>query len=92
MASVSTEWSNLVEVTQHMVSDSLGIVSSKDYLEVLQKARQGHAVRMVPMMRTLGIEIWLRNLSNYRILASADKDMRNSAKGLAPTFVSAEKN
>jgi asparagine synthase (glutamine-hydrolysing) len=60
MAAVSTEWASIVEVSQEMVAGSLGIVDSGRFLIGLQKARRGQEVPMIGLMRTLGIENWLR--------------------------------
>jgi asparagine synthase (glutamine-hydrolysing) len=70
MAAISTEWARLAETSQHMVSSSLGIVGLKDFSEALQKARRGHNIPMVVLMRTLGIELWLRNLRDFNLLST----------------------
>jgi asparagine synthase (glutamine-hydrolysing) len=70
MVAISAEWTNLLELTQHMTSDSLGIIESKAFLHALQKARQGRELPMVPALRTFIIERWLTNLSNCKYLDS----------------------
>ena len=92
MAAISTELSRLAELTQQMASSSLGIVDTNKFLEALYKARDGQEVPAVAVIRTLGIESWLKNLSNRRILVGDDEAPRESVKGLAPTFISAEKS
>jgi hypothetical protein len=42
-----------------MVGTSLGIVDSQAFREALQKARRGHEVSIVAVMRTVGLEHWL---------------------------------
>jgi len=59
---ISTEWTDLVEMSQHMVSSSLGIIDPESISEVLKKTRNGHVVPVIPLMRTIGIELWLRKL------------------------------
>jgi len=65
---ISREWTNFVEMTQHMVSSSLGIVDPQRISEVLQKARCGEEVPTVTLMRTIWIEKWLRNLRTLGIV------------------------
>jgi asparagine synthase (glutamine-hydrolysing) len=60
---ISNDWAHLAEMTQHMLSSSLGIVDSELMLEALQKARHGEEVRMVTLRRTLCLEGWLKDLS-----------------------------
>ncbi len=67
MAAVSREWARVVEVSQHMITCSLRIVESKEFSEALRKARQGEEVRMIPLMRTIGVEFWLRNLADRNV-------------------------
>jgi asparagine synthase (glutamine-hydrolysing) len=62
---ISREWPRFVEMTQHMVSSSLGIVDPKRISAVLQKARRCEEVPMVSFMRTIFLEEWLRNLRSF---------------------------
>jgi asparagine synthase (glutamine-hydrolysing) len=59
---IASQWPHFVEMTQHMVSSSLGIVDSEAIFGILQNARQGKEVPTVALMRTIRIESWLRNL------------------------------
>ena len=92
LAAISAEWTYFTEVTQNMVSSSLGIVDAKIFSEALQKARHGQEVPVLLLMRTLGIESWLKNLSHFRVLVGISINERNSRRGLVPTLISAEKN
>ena len=67
LAAMSNGWSTLTAMKQHMVSKSLGIVDPNNLLDALQKARDGQTAPTVLLMRTLGLEAWLRNVSNYRV-------------------------
>jgi asparagine synthase (glutamine-hydrolysing) len=62
LVAISTNWPHFVEMTRHMVSSSLGIVDAERLLAVLQKGRRGEEISSVPLMRTLSLEAWLRNL------------------------------
>jgi asparagine synthase (glutamine-hydrolysing) len=61
------DWANLVEMTQNMLSSSLGIVNRVGISEALQKARRGEDVPMIALMRTIHVESWLRNLRTLGI-------------------------
>jgi len=61
---ISSEWDLLVRMTDHMVSDSLGIVDSKSFLEALKKARHTSGEQIVPLMRTVAVEMWLKNVAH----------------------------
>jgi asparagine synthase (glutamine-hydrolysing) len=77
MAAISEDWPSLFEMSHHMVSDSLGIVDATAFLETLQLARQGQEVPTVPLLRTLGIEFWLQQLTHpnwIRVIADAQHD------------------
>jgi len=59
---ISKEWTHWAEMTQQMVSSSLGIVHPERISEALQKARPGEEVPIVTLMRTIFVEEWLRDL------------------------------
>ena len=80
MVAIAAEWPHLLELAQHMLMSSLGIADSMRFVEALQKTRQGVEVPVVPFMRTLGIELWLRNLSTTHVLRDAVLDTRAATK------------
>jgi hypothetical protein len=63
---IAAEWPHLLELTRHMLLGSLEIADSTRFAEALQKARQGMEVPVVTIMRTLGIEIWLRKKTQQK--------------------------
>ena len=65
---ISNNWAELKEISEDMVCRSLGIVDSVAFLEALEKARIGDDVPLVPLLRTLTIEHWLRSLKTKQIL------------------------
>jgi asparagine synthase (glutamine-hydrolysing) len=65
---ISNNWAELKEISEDMVCHSLGIVDSVAFLEALEKARIGDDVPLVPLLRTLTIEYWLRSLKTKQIL------------------------
>jgi len=62
LVEVSADWAHFVEITQNMLSSSLGIVDSERLYVALQKARRGEELPMVILNRTLCLEGWLRDL------------------------------
>ena len=69
LVEISTDWTHFVEMTQKMLSSSLGIVDSERLYATLQKARRGEVVPVVTLMRTIQIEDWLRNLRTLGIVS-----------------------
>jgi asparagine synthase (glutamine-hydrolysing) len=65
---ISRDWSNLARLTEEMASQFFGVIDSAKFSEILRKAQQGKEVHIVAIMRTLGIEVWLRNLQKQRFL------------------------
>jgi asparagine synthase (glutamine-hydrolysing) len=66
-AAICTEWASPIEMSQQMICPSLGIVDAKAFCEAVERARHGQEVRIVLMMRTLGIESWLRTIRDRGI-------------------------
>ncbi len=60
IVAIAKNWPTLDALTQHMVSEEMGIVNAKKFRDVLLKIRDGHGVPLVPVIRTLLIEQWLR--------------------------------
>jgi asparagine synthase (glutamine-hydrolysing) len=71
MVGIAAELPRLLELSQHMLISSLGISDSTRFVEALQKTRQGAEVPIVPLMRTLRIELWLRTLTARHVLGDA---------------------
>jgi asparagine synthase (glutamine-hydrolysing) len=62
LVAISEDWAYFIEMTQHMVSASLGIVVPERISDALHKARRGEEVSIVTLMRTIQIESWLKSL------------------------------
>jgi asparagine synthase (glutamine-hydrolysing) len=69
MDAISKGWENLREFSEHMVSGSLGIIDSEAFAEAWQQVHKGSEVPLVPLLRTLGIELWLRGCRTQKILS-----------------------
>ena len=62
LVTISAQWNCFVEMTQHLLTVSIGIVDQTKFSEAMYRARNGQEVALIPLMRTLGLELWLRNL------------------------------
>jgi asparagine synthase (glutamine-hydrolysing) len=80
MANISASRSILLEFTRLMLATSIGIVDSAKFIEALQKAEHGQEVAVVYLMRTLGIELWLRNLWDWKVLGNVGCFYKRSSK------------
>ena len=66
MVAIASEWELLVQMTQGMLSSSLGIADSKLFCEALGNARHTSETQIVPLIRAIGIEAWLRGSASSR--------------------------
>jgi asparagine synthase (glutamine-hydrolysing) len=71
LGAISRDWTSLVDMSRHLESSSLKIVDPKGFCEALEKARHGQQVLIVPLLRTLEIENWLKNLRRSNIVIVA---------------------
>ena len=71
MTAFSKERECLAELSTNMVASSLGIVNEHSFRATLQRAREGHEVPVVTLLRTIELEIWLRGLQRSRGLEAA---------------------
>jgi hypothetical protein len=63
---ITAEWNSLANGVP-FVAASLGIVNSAPLLAAMDNARLGREVPLVPLVRTLALECWLRHLSSHKI-------------------------
>jgi len=91
LIAISGEWMCLLEMTHEMAGAQLGIVEPQGFLETLHKVRHGQDVPIVPFLRTVTIEAWLRKLTHTWQLAGIHEQERNSSDELARNLISAEK-
>ena len=86
LVQISADWDRFVEITQSMLSSSLGIVDSERLYATLQKAHRGEVVPVVSLMRTIQIEEWMRNLKTAGIVSlgttrTHERTLRTSTEG-----------
>jgi asparagine synthase (glutamine-hydrolysing) len=62
MLCVGAQCTQLIELTQQMLASDLGIVDSALFAGALITVRDGQKIGLVPMLRTLIVEYWIRNL------------------------------
>ena len=60
------------EMTRQMISGSLGVVAPEMFSELATRAAQGQEIHIVSFLRTVFLEVWLRNLNDKGILAGCD--------------------
>jgi asparagine synthase (glutamine-hydrolysing) len=65
---ISNDWAHFAEMTQNMLSSSLGIVDPEGISEALQKVRQDKEVPMIALQRTFCLEGWLKDLRALGII------------------------
>ncbi|MGE5113217.1 MAG: asparagine synthase-related protein [Acidobacteriaceae bacterium] len=64
---------------RQMISASLGIVDPDSLLQYLSRVRAGEEVAIVPLMRLLTIERWLRGFAGHLQTSEKDSDIRKPA-------------
>jgi asparagine synthase (glutamine-hydrolysing) len=69
MVAISNDWAHFAEMTQNMLSSSLGIVDPERISVALQKVRRGEEVPIVTLKRTFFLEGWLKDLRALGIIS-----------------------
>ena len=62
---ISEQLDELANLTEHMISNSLGIIDAGKFFEALRNAPQDPEVSIVYLIRTLRLESWLRTLRQW---------------------------
>lgn len=68
LAAITYHYPEFLEFSQHMLSSSLQIVNAARLRSALQRASSGQQVAIVPLLRMLALEQWLRNLKAHKCL------------------------
>jgi asparagine synthase (glutamine-hydrolysing) len=68
LVAITTEWPNLMKMTKEMMSVSLGLVCVETFREAMRQAGQGEEVQLIALMRTVGLEVWLKGVQRQGIL------------------------
>jgi asparagine synthase (glutamine-hydrolysing) len=78
LRSIARQCQLLSATRDDLVLSSLGIVVPELFFDVLEEARQGKVVSIVPLLRTLSMERWLRNLK-------ANKSLKETIVSIVPS-------
>lgn len=70
LRAVSSAWANLVQRTEPMISESLGIVDQTQLAEVLKRANEAQEVPIITLMRTFLMDHWISSLHDRRLLST----------------------
>jgi asparagine synthase (glutamine-hydrolysing) len=68
LTAVARELPAFLETMRHMIAASLGIVDQKGFIEALRRASNGEQIPLVPILRTIELEYWLRHLRDWHVL------------------------
>jgi asparagine synthase (glutamine-hydrolysing) len=68
IVSIGAQWTDLHELTQHMLASELGIVDSVRFAAALRRVCERQEVRLSTLLQTLITECWLRNLQTCSVL------------------------
>jgi asparagine synthase (glutamine-hydrolysing) len=63
LVGIADQFEGLLQTLDPMIATSLGIVDPTAFRRELDKARVGRGTLPIPLVRTIGIESWLRNLA-----------------------------
>ena len=72
---IAAEAATLIQMSEEMRSASLGIIDAKAFCKAVKRTRSGQEVRIVAMLRTLGIESWLRAIQVRKILTTGTSNI-----------------
>jgi asparagine synthase (glutamine-hydrolysing) len=76
---LSSNWSELVEMTESMITGSLEIVDTDQLLHTLKKGRSGQEIPTVTLIRTVRLDTWLGNLQRLGLLNSQCTSIHHAA-------------
>jgi len=68
MSAIAAKWTTLSAMSRDMVSNSRGIVEPEGFREALEKIHHGQEVPIMALIRTIGVEAWLRGLQQRKLL------------------------
>jgi len=78
---VAKYYERLVSAKKDLVSASLGMIVPELLIEAVEKTQRGQEVPVLRLLRTLGIEFWLRHLRTQGILTISNESFRFSFVG-----------
>lgn len=87
---ISMQWAKRTDRNRCMLTASLGIVDQQRFAACMHRVRHDPEVPILPLMRTLSVEFWLRNLYGHGILPDTNHQSARAVECLAPNVISAE--
>jgi asparagine synthase (glutamine-hydrolysing) len=78
LVTIASHWTDLIALIQPMLASELGIIDAVRFRSALRKARERQEVPLVPLLRTLVVESWLKNLQACNILPHAKPGVLNA--------------
>jgi asparagine synthase (glutamine-hydrolysing) len=79
IATLSASLSSLLEMSQNMISHSFGFIDACAFREALQELTRNRDIPIVCLLRTIGVEFWLRNLVSSKLTPIATSENRSPA-------------
>jgi asparagine synthase (glutamine-hydrolysing) len=76
MVAVSAICSELIEMSRDMLSVELGFVVQSEFARAVQQVASGFEGPLIPLMRTIALELWLRSLQERALLQSPGERTR----------------
>jgi len=92
MTAIAADWNEYATMAEHMVSSSLAIIEKTKFSEALQKARRGQELPLVTVMRTVGLELWLRSVKRHEVIEALHDRRSQARESLEPKMISAGPN
>jgi hypothetical protein len=75
----------MLETTEMMACDEYGLVDKKVLLAVLESAKNGNEPSVVPLMRLMAVENWIKNLAAFGLLQQVQPSGAKNAASLRST-------
>ena len=88
--SLSSQWSRLLDRTEDMACASYGIVDKQRFRTAMENAKNGNEPSVVPLIRVVAVEDWIRNLAAWGLLGENNEASCGRPHGAARTHFSAE--
>jgi asparagine synthase (glutamine-hydrolysing) len=74
MVAISQALDDLFEANQEMASEIFGLVNSAVFRDAVKRIQVDETVPLIPVIRTIGMEVWLRQLTASGLVYKHDSD------------------
>lgn len=79
LIAIRRQYERLITSRDNLVIDSLGVVTPDAFFSALEQAIQGKAIAIIPLLRALNLEQWLRSLKARGFLDGSTVRISSSA-------------